>query len=90
MLKSGTLLIIEEGEYSDRTWDGPVRLLCDYTKQQLADDFKLEWRKEDYDDWSDKPSPSDFVPWLIKTKRAEAVDNVHSWHIGSYGEFEPE
>lgn len=92
-LKAGTLLIIETGEYSDRGWGGPVKLLRNFTKQELADDYRKEWRKEDFSEngysWNDEANPNDFLPWLIKTKRAEHVDDVHSWHIGSYSSFEP-
>jgi hypothetical protein len=88
-LKKGTLLIIETGEYSDHSRDGPVRLLKTFTKAQLADDYRSEWRSKDKDDWDDRPNPYDFLPWLIASGRAEYVENVHSWHVGSYGEFEP-
>jgi hypothetical protein len=90
-LEAGTLLIIETGEYSDRDWRGPVRLIAPATKQELVDAFKSEWKKEDYpESWRDAPGPEDFLPWLIKSGRAEDVENVHAWHVGSYGEFEPE
>lgn len=89
-LKKGTLLVIETGEYSDRTTFDPVRLLVTTTKQELVDAFRAEWKKEDYpDSWRDEIGPECFLPWLVKTKRVEAVDNVHSWHVGSYGDFQP-
>lgn len=87
VLKKGTILIIETGEYSDRNWNGPVRLLESFTKEELADAFRREWKPKNK--WEDKPEPGDFLPWLIETKRAEDVEGVHSWHVGSYGEFEP-
>ena len=87
-LKKGTLLIVETGEYSDRGWAGPVRLLKTFTKAQLADDYRSEWKKPK-DGWHDQPDPDGFLPWLIESGRAEDVDNVHSWHVGSYSEFEP-
>jgi hypothetical protein len=86
-LKKGTLLIIETGEYSDRSWSGPVRLLGDYVKADLAEEFKREWKPEN--DWDDRPSPGEFLPWLIKAGKAESVDDVEEWHVGSYGDFEP-
>lgn len=90
VLKKGTLLIIETGEYSDRDYHGPVKLLRTFTKQELADSYRTEWKKEDYkDSYRDEPNPDDFLPWLVKSKRAEHVDNAHSWHVGSYSEFEP-
>lgn len=88
VLKKGTLLVIETGEYSDRNWFGPVRLLKDTTKAKLVEAYKKEWVKEP-DSWRDAPDPDGFLPWLVKSKRAEDVANVHSWHVGSYGEFDP-
>lgn len=88
ILKAGTLLITESGEYSDRDWSGPVRLLRDFSKQNLADDYRKEWVK-DPNDYYDQPNPDGFMPWLVKSGRAEHVDNVHVWHVGSYSEFEP-
>lgn len=89
-LAAGTLLIIETGEYSDSRWDGPVRLLKASTKQELADAYRAEWKKEDFPNgWHDEACPEDFLPWLVKSGRAEAVEGVHSWHVGSYSEFTP-
>lgn len=87
-LKKGTLLIVETGEYSDRSWSDPVRVLKDVLKANLVEEFKRKWKKPK-DGWRDTPSPDDFLPWLVKTGYVEFVDNVHSWHVGSYGEFEP-
>ncbi len=86
VLKKGTLLIIETGEYSDHSWSGPVRMLGDFTKADLAERFRAEWKPK-YE-WEDRPNPGDFLPWLIEQKLAEHVDDVESWHVGSYGEFE--
>ena len=88
VLKVGDLLIIERGEYSDSCWAGPVKMLVTATKQELADAFQKQWRKGPHGKYEDKPLPENFLPWLIKTKRAEHVDCI-SWHVGSYGEFEP-
>jgi hypothetical protein len=87
ILKKGTLLIVETGEYSDRSWGGPVRLLKNATKADLANAYKREWKPENK--WEDEPNPGDFLPWLVRSGRAEEVDDVHSWHIGSYGRFKP-
>lgn len=89
-LKAGSLLIIETGEYSDRSWSDPVRLLKDVVKADIADGYRAAWPslKEKYDD-DDRPDPSGFLLWLVKSGYAEDVANVHSWHIGSYGDFEP-
>lgn len=85
-LVAGTLLMIETGEYSDYSFNGPVRVLKDVTKRVLAEKFRAA---EPLEDWLDAPEPYDFLPWLVKEGYAEAVDNVVSWHVGSYGEFTP-
>ena len=82
-LTKGTLLIIEHGEYSDKSWQGPVRLLADYTKSDLSDQFLREWEHEDW------PCANEFLPWLVRTGKAESVDNIHRWHVGSYSNFQP-
>lgn len=91
-LKVGDLLVIETGEYSDRGWSGPVRMLVTATKQELADAYRAEWKKEDFlkngYSWNDIANPDDFLPWLVKTGRAEHVD-CNSWHVGCYSKFEP-
>lgn len=89
ILKAGDLLIVETGEYSDRNRNGPVRMLVTATKQELVDSFKKKWRKADFGSWRDDPDWEEFLPWLIKTTRAEAID-CQSWHVGSYGRFEPQ
>lgn len=87
-LKKGTLLIIETGEYSDRSWGGPVRMLKTVAKAELVEKYREEWKPPP--EWPDeKPSPNDFLPWLVKAGWAEDVDNTESWHVGSYGDFEP-
>lgn len=86
-LKKGTLLILETGEYSDSSWHGPVRMLKSAAKADLVEAFKQEWKPTN--EWDDEPSPSDFMPWLIKAGWAEDVKNVEAWHVGSYGRFEP-
>ncbi len=88
ILKNGTLLIIETGEYSDSDWGGPVRMLADYTKAELAEQYVKEWKPE-YDGQTG-PDPMDLLPWLIRTGKAEAVDNVETWWVGAYSYFNPE
>ena len=83
----GTLLIIETGEYSDRRWDGPVRMLRSASRAQLAREYREQWTPPD--EWTEKPTEDGFLPWLVKAGYAEAVDGVMSWHVGNYGDFEP-
>ena len=66
VLTKGTLLIIEHGEYSDKSWQGPVRLLADYTKSDLSDQFLREWEHEDW------PCANEFLPWLSEPEELKA------------------
>lgn len=85
--KVGDLLIIETGEYSDSSWAGPVRVIREFTRRDVGERYRKEG-KPDYS-WEEKPGPHGFLPWLVKERYVEAVDNVHSWHVGSYGDFNP-
>lgn len=88
-LEVGDLLIVETGEYSDSRWDGPVRVLVAATKQELADAFREHWKStEACRQWGDVPDPHEFLPWLVSSGVVEYV-GASSWHVGSYGEFEP-
>ena len=89
ILKAGTLLVIETGEYSDRCWTGPVRMLRDATKRDMAEAYRAQWTKPVDDEWAEGPDNYGFLPWLIKEGWVEHVDDVTSWHVGSYGSFEP-
>lgn len=88
-LEAGSLLIIETGIYSDKQWNGPVRLLKTVTKQELVDQFNASpVHRELGDDWKDAHEPGDFLPWLIANGFVEHVD-VHAWHVGYSSRFEP-
>lgn len=87
VLKKGTLLIVETGCYSDFGYCGPVRMLGDYTKAELAEEFKKDFKPEPHA-YSSAPTPYDFMPWLVRTGKAEDVP-AESWHVGDYGDFEP-
>lgn len=89
ILIAGTLLIIETGEYSDKSWGGPVRIVRDFSKAEVAGRFRAEWVRPGGDDYSRGPEPYAFLPWLIKEGYVEDVAAVHAWHVGSYGDFEP-
>lgn len=89
-LEVGDLLIIETGEYSDRRWDGPVRMLVSKTRKQLAHEFVCDWKPDQSKklEWQKRGDPDDFLPWLIRKGYAEDV-KCHSWHVGSYDNFNP-
>lgn len=86
-IPAGYLLIIETGEYSDRSWAGPVRVKKEFSRMEVAEQYKREWKSEN--DWEQRPTDHGFLPWLIAKGFVEDVDTVTSWHVGSYGDFEP-
>lgn len=65
--KAGSLLIIETGEYSDRSWDGPVRLLKDFTKREVIDRFKEEWKPKN--EWEETPQPDDRGLYIMARRK---------------------
>ena len=95
VLKKGSLLVLERGEYSDRRSDEPIRMLKTVTKGDLAEAFRMAWkmdpatRGDTSGDADDGPNGEAFGPWLIRVGWAEAVDNVTSWHVGDYYRFDP-
>ena len=89
VIAAGTLLIIETGEYSDRGWGGPVRILRDVKRSHLAEQYRASWKPDAKRPWDRGPSPDGFLPWLISAGHAEDVENIQSWHVGTYDEFEP-
>lgn len=96
ILELGSILVIETGCYSDKQWEGPVRLVRRVSKRELAEAFKLAWRdpatrvgRYGYDwDEDEGPRPDCFLPWLVRAGYVEHID-CHSWDVGNYGEFEP-
>lgn len=86
VLEAGTLLIIETGEYSDKSWDGPIRVVRAAKKGDLKAAFLASWMPTDA--WDETPGADDFLPWLIKEGWVEYVENVTSWHVGDYDAFD--
>jgi hypothetical protein len=86
---AGTLLVIETGAYSDHSWDGPVRVMRDFTAREAAEKYIAAWVAPKDEEWKDAPTADGFLPWLVKECFVEAVDNVVAWHVGGYGRFEP-
>jgi hypothetical protein len=86
VLKTGDFLVIEEGEYSDKSWSGPLRILKDFKKKDVCDQFIAQWTPKN--SWHKVPMGCDFLPWLVASGYVAEVDNCTSWHVGDY-EFKP-
>lgn len=87
IIKANTILVFTHGEYSDYSFDGPLHVTRDFDQAEVSSEFRAQWKRPD--EWTYRPSESDFIAWLTKEGYVEAIDNVHTWHIGDYG-FEPE
>jgi hypothetical protein len=85
-VKTGELLILETGEYSDKQWHGPYRVLKDFTIGEARDAYVDQWKPEP-DGWREQPDPDGFSGWLVAQQFIEHVDA--KWvYIGSYGRLE--
>lgn len=84
LIKAGTMLSIETGEYSDRCVVGPLRVVKDFDQAKIADEFRASRRKE-----GRRPLPEDFLPWLTRKGFVEDVEGALTWWVGAYGEFDP-
>jgi hypothetical protein len=88
LYKAGELLILEDGEYSDKSWSGPFRVLKDFDIVDLAEQLKATFKPEEHH-YSSEPEPYNFRDWLHTQGFIEDVE-CRSVHIGSYGRLEIE
>lgn len=89
MIAAGTILVIETGEYSSYTFHGPFRVVRDFDQAEAVAAHRAQHRPTE-DDVYDHPTPETFLGWLNKEGMIEPIDGVVSWHVGSYGELDPE
>jgi hypothetical protein len=83
-MKAGKLLILDEGEYSDRSSLGPFRVLKDFDVAEAIMHTKAGFKPQ-YD-WQEA-DPSALVKWLHENGYIEDVDC--QWcHVGGYGRLE--
>lgn len=87
-IKAGTILVLETGEYSDYTFHGPLRVLRDFDQAEVVGLHREQWTPPN--EWEHEPDTDSLMGWLVTSGYVEAIDNVVSWHIGSYGRVEPE
>ena len=86
-LPVGSMIILHQGEYSDKSASGPYTALKPFNGDALLAEFKAQWKPAN--DWDDAPYPDEFSAWLFTSGYLEPIDNVTHWHIGSYGRVEP-
>lgn len=94
--KVGDILTIATGEYSDFTYIGPLKVIKDFTTQEVFDlytgeepiyETRTDFRGNEYQRQLNEPSPYNFDGWLVKNGYVESMESIE-WHVGSYGRFE--
>lgn len=84
MFKVGEIVVLETGEYSDRGWHGPFRVLKDFDMREAVAQCVAEHKPAH--EWDKQPSPYDLAPWLQKSGFIEDIP-CRTLHVGSYGEI---
>ena len=79
MIEKGTILTLEEGEYSDKQWHGPFKVLVNFNRQEQLDAFYAQWKPKDF---KRGPMPDVFIAWLTKTGKIRDLNKSTSWYIG--------
>lgn len=86
-----TILLMEEGEYSDRGSCGELVTLCELDLRAEIEAWRLSLGKDEdsgcwvADDWDHGPSA--FVAHLVATQKCAPL-KCQTVHIGSYGRVE--
>jgi hypothetical protein len=88
VLVKGSLLMLLTGEYSDKQYDGPFKVLRTMSKLDMARAFLTYHAMQGSDDHSgDPPSASEFTAFLVRANIVELLIADY-WHVGDY-EFSP-
>lgn len=78
---AGTILMLEQGEYSDFGYAGGFVTLQEFDLRQSIEDYKEQFVAKN--DWSE-PDMTGFCGWIVSTQRCAPLD-YQTAHIGSYG-----
>ena len=81
IIPAGILLTLDEGEYSDKVYHGPFRVVKDIDKAAVLAAFRAQWTPDN--DYDDDPSPHEFMAYLGREGYIVDEDST-SWYIGSY------
>lgn len=81
---AGTILLMEEGEYSDFGYCAHLVTLKECDIPALVEQFKDQHKAAD--EWGE-PGPSEFCAWLVSTQACAPLE-CQTLHIGSYGRLE--
>ena len=89
LIKRGTILTLESGEYSDSAWHGPFNVLREFDQENVRDLFLGQWANQHPELAWNRAEILEFIAWLHRNGYIEDVPQAQSWHLGGY-EFDPE
>ena len=81
MPDKGKTIMYTYGEYSDRGWAGPFKILKSYDEEETQRKFV----EENTDESGDRDYYlGDYPSFLVKEGYIEIIDNDYETHLGSY------
>lgn len=88
-LHFGQIIMLENGEYSDRTWNGPYIVERPFDIAERMEYVRRHWPevKGEVEIYRDTPDAYFFIGWLIKEGYITTDLHCTSFHIGSYGDL---
>jgi len=79
----GTILLLEQGEYSDFGYCAQLVTLTQLDLRKAIEEYKAQYKPEG--DW-DTPDQSGFAGWLCSTQQCAGL-NCQTAHIGGYSDL---
>jgi hypothetical protein len=86
IIKAGTILTFEDGEFSDFSYNGPFRVLKDFDQKTVVNDY-IRLFKPEY--LQDKPDVERFLNYLSVNDYIVDDFPKYAWYLGAY-KFEPQ
>lgn len=84
--KTGTLVLLSEGEYSDYLVGPLFRCLKDLHLESLAESFYAHAPVDKFDEHRKDVGASSFALWIVSSGWVEEIE-YQEVHVGSYGDF---
>jgi hypothetical protein len=86
LLKAGSVLVLETGDYSDYSIHGPFRVLKDFDQLEAMQTFITAFWQSSVRDPDDRPDADAFIGWLNREQFIADIEDATRWHIGDpYG-----
>jgi hypothetical protein len=84
IIKTGTVLTLENGEYSDFCYEGPFTVLKDFDQRAACEEFVKPYDKDKLR-WM---GGAEFIAWLAREGYIEDTPQNVRWFLGGCG-FNP-